>query len=289
MINDKKQMNYYNTYISYGLNEAEKEYLNQLHERTKEDENVANDRAELYYVACDKFTDVLAIPAALVLIRFSALSEQEIAIFNECFEYSDSAIFAMDSCPENMDFVCYENINLLDRDGLDWAYMLRVLLMMEKRESMFSGKSIELSSQKAYCALDLHVEDGILWVDVMRVRNGKVQQKEFISTNHFEEAKEWIGGDAVAVWSRYEKYLEGNETKTLDKILFSNQLININILTGTEFPYLAPIITLKDRVAVVTGDDHLARSSCEMIAILLAYTIQHIAPLSPCFRSKIVI
>ena len=273
MTGEEIRMNHYNTYISYGLNEDEKAYLRKIEKNTEKSRNKRN-LEHLYYIECEDFTDVLAIPSSLILIRFSVLSQEEIETFKECFEYSDAAIFSMDKCPDGAKFVCFENCNMLDEEDSDWVYMMRVLLAMEKRNIMFSDDSIELSSNQVYSALEVYIKDDEIWVDCVKVRNGKVQLKEKLSTTDFDKVKEWVKDDIIAVWHRYKNYVEDDEPKTLDKIIFSDKLIDTHILSGTEFPYLAPINNLKKRVSSLSKETE-NKSNCELIALLLATMIYY--------------
>ena len=266
--------NYYNTYISYGLNEAEKERLREIEKNSKESRKCYKNISEIFYVECEDFTDVLAIPASLILIRFSALSDEELKMFNECFKETHNAIFAMDEFPKEADFFYFENQDILDEEKLDWAYMMRVLIMMEKRDLMFSPPDIEISSKERYTALDVYIKDDDLWYDLRRVKNGKVQNKEYFTTKDLEEAKNWCKGTTVVVWHRKKSYEEDGVGKTLDKIEFSDKLIDLYLFSGSEFPYLATVQEVKIRLECTYGKCD-GMSKCDMIAYLLAIIIYY--------------
>lgn len=266
------RMNHYNTYISYGLNEAEKERLREIEKNSEENRKCYKNISKTFYIECEDFTDVLAIPASLILIRFSALSDEESDMFNECFKDTHNAIFAMDEFPKKADFFYYANQDILDEEKIDWTYMMRVLLMMDKRDLMFSSSDIVVASKEIYTALDVYIKDDEIWIDLRRIRNGKVQNKEFLSTKDFEEAKEWCKGTTVVVWHTKKNYEEDGSIKSIDKTIFSDKVIDIHLLSGSEFPYVAPMYDVKKRLECIFGKCN-NMSKCDMIAYLLAAVI----------------
>lgn len=72
-------LSFYNTYLTFGLTSAERDYLEENQELAK-----------LYRIECEEFSDLLAIPAFMILIRFESLTENELELFNECFVSSDT-------------------------------------------------------------------------------------------------------------------------------------------------------------------------------------------------------
>lgn len=83
-------LSFYNTYLTFGLTSAERDYLEENQELAK-----------LYRIECKEFSDLLAIPAFMILIRFESLTENELELFNECFVSSDTMIFSLSETPYN--------------------------------------------------------------------------------------------------------------------------------------------------------------------------------------------
>ena len=115
--------NFYNTVLSYGLNQEEKEYI---------DGCIADKGFK--HLSCEAYEDVLAVPAGIIIIRFAELSEKETASFNECFSESHAAIIAVDSFPIDNHFAYFGDIDLLDEEGTDGLLLLRILTVLDKKE-----------------------------------------------------------------------------------------------------------------------------------------------------------
>lgn len=81
------------TILSYGLSNIEEGILT----------NIANSLG-IKHLACEDFTDVLAVPAFMVVIDFSTLTADELEQFNECFRYSDAIVVSRRNFPEKAKF-----------------------------------------------------------------------------------------------------------------------------------------------------------------------------------------
>lgn len=71
------------TILSYELSDIEEVILT----------DIANGLG-IKYLACEDFTDILAVPAFMVAIGFNVLSADELEQFNECFKYSDAVVLS---------------------------------------------------------------------------------------------------------------------------------------------------------------------------------------------------
>lgn len=81
------------TILSYGLTDIEKAMLS----------GVA-DNLSIKHLACEDFTDVLAIPNFMVAIDFNILTSDELEQFNGCFKYFDTAIVSRGDFPMDAEF-----------------------------------------------------------------------------------------------------------------------------------------------------------------------------------------
>ena len=71
------------TILSYGLTDIENATLSSV-----------ADNLNIKHLACDDFTDVIAVPAFMITIDFSVLTANELEQFNECFKYSDAVVLS---------------------------------------------------------------------------------------------------------------------------------------------------------------------------------------------------
>ena len=76
------------TILSYGLSNIEEGILT----------NIANSLG-IKHLACEDFTDVLAVPAFMIAIDLNVLTADELEQFNECFKYFDATIISIGDFP----------------------------------------------------------------------------------------------------------------------------------------------------------------------------------------------
>ena len=97
------------TILSYGLTDIAEAMLS----------GVA-DNLNIKHLACEDFTDVLAIPNFMVAIDFSVLTSDELEQFNECFKYFDTTIVSRGDFPIVAEFEYTSELDELvkDFDGL---------------------------------------------------------------------------------------------------------------------------------------------------------------------------
>lgn len=93
------------TILSYGLSNIEEGILT----------NIANDLG-IKHLACEDFTDVLAVPAFMIAIAFSTLTADELEQFNECFKYSDAVIVSRYDFPGKTEFEYSPEFDKLVKD-----------------------------------------------------------------------------------------------------------------------------------------------------------------------------
>ena len=70
-----------NTFLSYGL--SKEEYITL---RRRYNTSIRTNFPQIKHLNTDEFTDLLAVPAFMVIIRFDSLSDEQLEDFNECYK-----------------------------------------------------------------------------------------------------------------------------------------------------------------------------------------------------------
>ena len=228
------ERNFYNTYLTFGLTSEEKEYLEETDRNAVLLRQEVKNLVELHWVDCKKFSDVLATPAFMILIRLEDLEEDEFEAFNECFKADNIMIYCLGANPYKGEFAYYPDFDLL-HDQMDQINLLRSMLIMEKRNSMLSSDDIKLSLTESYVAVDMAFEDNddIIY-EAVKIDNGKVVLKERIKTKSLSELKDWIGETTIIVWHRELNH----NRKAYNKLDISDKLIDLFLLSASEYPIL---------------------------------------------------
>lgn len=79
------------TILSYGLNKEEYITL-----RRRYNTSIRTNFPHIKHLNTDEFTDLLAVPAFMVIIRFDSLSDEQLEDFNECYKDFDAMILSLD-------------------------------------------------------------------------------------------------------------------------------------------------------------------------------------------------
>ena len=88
-----------NTILSYGL--SKKEYFTL---RRRYNTSIRKNFPHIKHLNTDEFTDLLAVPAFMVIIKFDSLSNEELEDFNECYKDFDAMILSLDEPRFYVDF-----------------------------------------------------------------------------------------------------------------------------------------------------------------------------------------
>ena len=88
-----------NTFLSYGL--SKEEYITL---RRRYNTSIRTNFPHIKHLNTDEFTDLLAVPAFMVIIRFDNLSDEQLEDFNECYKDFDSKILSLDEPKFDVDF-----------------------------------------------------------------------------------------------------------------------------------------------------------------------------------------
>ena len=89
----------HNSFLSYGLNKEEYITL-----RRRYNTSIRTNFPHIKHLNTDEFTDILAIPAFMVIIRFDSLSDEQLEDFNECYKDFDAMILSLDEPRFEVDF-----------------------------------------------------------------------------------------------------------------------------------------------------------------------------------------
>ena len=88
-----------NTFLSYGL--SKEEYITL---RRRYNTSIRTNFPHIKHLNTDEFTDLLAVPAFMVIIRFDSLSDEQLEDFNECYKDFDAMILSLDEPKFDVDF-----------------------------------------------------------------------------------------------------------------------------------------------------------------------------------------
>ena len=89
----------HNTFLSYGLSKKDEVTLNKWYNNT-----IKTKHPDIILLDTDEFTDILAVPAFMVIIRFDSLSDEELEDFNECYKGFGATILSLDEPKFDVDF-----------------------------------------------------------------------------------------------------------------------------------------------------------------------------------------
>ena len=265
-----EERNFYNTYLTFGLTSKERDYLKETEQNASILRNEIKNLVELHWIDCEEFSDVLAIPAFMILIRFENLEEDEFEAFNECFKSSDIMIFSLDENPYEADFIYYPDFDLLN-NKLDQIQLLRTMMIMEKQKHMLSSDDIIISTTESYVAVDMSFKGDEILYDAVKIKNGKVQTKERMQTKNLSQLKEWINATTVLVWQRELSH----NGKSYSKIDISDKLIDVYLLSAIEHPVLSIFQKIDDRLKYFF-DDCDEKNNCMKIAYLFLIVLHNL-------------
>ena len=88
-----------NTFLSYGL--SKEEYITL---RRRYNTSIRTNFPHIKHLNTDEFTDLLAVPAFMVIIRFGSLSNDQLEDFNECYKDFGATILSLDVPRFDVDF-----------------------------------------------------------------------------------------------------------------------------------------------------------------------------------------
>ena len=238
------ERNFYNTFLTYGLTSKEKNFFIENERNFPEFRKfVDKDLEELYWIDCEDFSDILAIPAFMILIDFMELEEDEIVAFKECFKGSETLILSLrdDPCIEDLNY--YPNFDLV-RNELDRLQLLRTMMIMEKRNYMLSSDDIKITLDDSYVAVDISFENTAVIYEAAKILGGKIDTDERLVTKNLSELKEWIGETPVIVWTRELSH----NRKSYNMLDVSDKLIDLYLYSATEYPALTLFQDIDDRL-----------------------------------------
>lgn len=81
----------HNTFLSYGLSKKDEVALNKWYTNT-----IKTNYPHIKHLNTNEFTDILAVPTFMVIIRFDSLSDEELNDFNECYKDFGATILSLD-------------------------------------------------------------------------------------------------------------------------------------------------------------------------------------------------
>ena len=88
-----------NTFLSYGL--SKEEYITL---RRRYNTSIRTNSPHIKHLNTDEFTDLLAVPTFMVIIKFDSLSDEELKDFNECYKDFGAMILSLDEPRSKVDF-----------------------------------------------------------------------------------------------------------------------------------------------------------------------------------------
>ena len=88
-----------NTFLSYGLSKEDEVALSKWYNNT-----IKTNHPHIKHLNTNEFTDILAVPTFMVIIRFDSLSDEQLENFNECYKDFGATILSLDEPRFNVDF-----------------------------------------------------------------------------------------------------------------------------------------------------------------------------------------
>ena len=88
-----------NTFLSYSL--SKEEYITL---RRRYNTSLRTNFPHINHLNTDEFTDLLAVPAFMVIIRFDSLNDEQLKNFNECYKDFCATILSLDEPRFDVDF-----------------------------------------------------------------------------------------------------------------------------------------------------------------------------------------
>ena len=89
----------HNTFLSYGLRKKEQNVLINWYNNT-----IKPFHSHIHHLNTDEFTDILAVPTFMVIIRFDSLSDEQLEDFNECYKDFCAIILSLNEPKFEVDF-----------------------------------------------------------------------------------------------------------------------------------------------------------------------------------------
>lgn len=206
--------NFYNTMLSYGLHQNEKEYVDECIEGK-----------DFKHISCGCFEDILAVPAGIVIVRFSEFTEQERAIFNEGFSESHAAIIAVDNFPCNNHFAYFGDIDFFAGGGDQSLLLLQLLSILSKKKE---ATNIPVEFGRTYSVAALSEQA----LSIAEYRDFK-----FIGRKEYDLTIDEIPKKVENLVYYNPLFIQGNEICSFGDI--ADGFINMNLLLGCEYPMTA--------------------------------------------------
>lgn len=257
----------YRTILGYGLTKEENAVLAQM---TKEPYRSGREGVceQFRYIPCDGcFSDLLALPCFLIAVNPQALSEREFEMFNEIFGCDDSAaIAATGTFPGEPEFSYYRDLDFSENKAHK-ALLFSYLVVFSRKKG-----DVRLDPNADFSVISMCAEKGSVTVSGLKIRNGKIQLKNRISTADYDEFSAWLGEDTLVGW-----YPNTRALREWSNGRLSANPIDAGVLFNTSYPMLIHE-SLNEKTAAIYGDMYADKAKEDKIALLFLKFLDKEAP-----------
>jgi len=241
-----KGYDFYSTIISYGISEKERQYI---------DDAVSWRRME--HLNTEVFQDVLAVPAAVIIIRFSTLSENELKAFNECFEEHHVAIISPDLYPGDHHFAYYGEIDFFSDDKRECLLLHSFVAILDKKCRI---ENVEVTKEKIYSVASL-TDNGFRITTFQNFKRIDSQEYDLRSSGNFP-----INLNNLVCYSPQFKVCD----VIYDFRKMADECIDLHLLISIEYPITA-LMNLDEKIQYFFQDkeNYLTLPESDKIVLLM--------------------